>query len=230
MDKSKYLDKDGLPGTLDYRKILDMGDSAAIAGTLIALGSPDFTPDILNHFIGADGLPRRHPDQSRWYGQPDRFSRDQMIPLICAGIRLGGHPAVDKLYLAHAKRDFKTAWNTRGNGGMEKPTKRPDITGPEIMALWARYLKKKPLRLAALDMELLTSALDWKLRRKDRVCRNHMLSSLICREFSPTFVSKTAFRTNNWKDLIMRWKDHCTAVGEYQTAPLFENALKKIEL
>lgn len=224
MDLTKYLDPKGFPGTRDYTGMWDGGDTAAILGNVIALQSnPVFAPQMLNYLVTIHKEPRRHWNVEKWYGQPDRFSRDQLIPMICAGIRLAKHPAIDDIYLSHKFKLFLTAWNTKKNGSMNVPDKFPDICGPEIWALWLRYKQPKwaGLVLWALDIETLVGSLSWKWIRRDRVCRNHMLVCKIGIKHKPTWVMRLAHRLINWNDLIQRWHDHCADVGEYPTAELF---------
>ena len=222
------MDRNGFPGTIDSNGVYDGGDTAAILGTICAL-----EPGILvstywlariAELVSPLGIPRRHPDESKWWGQSDRFSRDQLIPLICSAVRFPGPLVFEVLYRSHKRRYFLTAWNSRKNGAMDAPEKAPDFTGPEIWALWVRY--RRPwwmgLVLWFLDLELLGSAIAWKFR-KDRVSRNHMLSAITCRRYSPTITSRIAYAITNFPDLIARWRAHCDAVGEFQTADFFEH-------
>lgn len=238
------IDELGLPGCIDSQsKQFDGGDSCAIFCTEVALGGKQFDPKLLSLFIGADGMPRRHPGypgKRLWYAEPDRFSRDQMIAMICAGIKLGGHPAVDALYRAHKTTGFMHAFNTKGNDRLEHEDKDPDFTGPEVWALWERYWKKDNWKLAIWDMETLGSSYIWQYRkirdaihkkkdpnyRGNRVTRNHMLVSIIANQYMPTPVSKKAYQVNDFDDLInARWDNHCKDVGEWNTAQLFREAV-----
>lgn len=229
-------DPAGLPGARGEDGKFDGGDTAAILGTIIALTED---PNELSRFklslsysIIGNTAPRRHPDWSRWYGQDDRFSRDQLIPIICAGVSRGHHTAIEIIFRWHRDRFFLTAWNTRKNGVMDAPEKMPDVTGPEIWALWLRH--KKPwwthLVLSLLDIETLAGSILWRWFQPDsnRVTRNHMLVCLIAREHMPTLTSRLAFWLNDWPDLMLRWKNHCLDVREYDTHYLFKAALKKI--
>ncbi len=225
---SRYLDPQGFPGCVDPHGFWDGGDTAAILGTLAALTPNEEDARQWAHKITSlipEGVPLRHPDSSQWYGQSDRFSRDQLIPIICTCIRFPDIPELKKFYQAHSQKLFMLAWNKRKNGAMEAPSKPLDFTGPEIWALWLRY--KKPwwaqLILWFLDIETLLGTVHWRYFRKDRVTRNHMLITLYSKKYSPTFVSKISYRLLNWADLIRRWSDHCEAVGEYPTANLFCN-------
>lgn len=225
-----YLDSDGFPGSVNDG-VFDGGDTAAILGTLIAL-----EPKLLDRVNWTRLLPFlwdgktmvRHPDETKWYSRGDRFSRDQLIPMICAGI-VHRSPTIEALFYAHQRRWFLLAWNTRKNGAIDVPKKFPDITGPEIWALWLRY--KKPwwarIFLNLADVETLVSSIFWRLFRKDRVCRNHMLVTIIARRYKPTLISRLAYWLNDWNDLIPRWWHHCEACGEYPTADLFWRNVEK---
>jgi hypothetical protein len=223
----QYCDYNGYPGTIQDDGSFDGGDTAAILGTLWFFGEAhDFT--VPWDFDAS--LPVRHTDKSKWYGQPDRFSRDQLVAVLCGLLENNSSPfAIQKLFRRHRKRHFLTAWNTRRNGIMDAPEKTPDFTGPEVWALWLRIYKPWWMRivLCFLDLETLASAVHWRWFRRDRVTRNHMLVSLASKKHSPTLVSRLANRINNWPDLIQRWEDHCRAVGEYPTAALFREFVKK---
>ncbi len=183
-----------------------------------------------------DGLPVRHPDKTKWYGQPDRFSRDQLVPVICAAIAYPDciSDIFEQFYQAHRQRYFCSAWNTKKNGRMDVPLKkrplgilpREDICGPELWALWIRYKQPKWARLVLwfLDIELLFSSLVWKFKSSN-VTRNHMLSSLACYQYMPTVTSKLSYWLNDWPKLVGKWKWHCTATREYDTSAMFQKAL-----
>lgn len=225
------VDDNGFPGAIGLNGEFDGGDTAAILGTLSTLSPNRLWDYKITHLVDL-GYPIRHPDHTKWYGQPDRFSRDQLIPLICAAItparRLVPFIWMERLYNKHKQQLFLLAWNRRGNGAMDKPLKSPDFCGPEVWALWIRY--KRPwwgrLVLWLLDLESLGSAIHWRFWRKDFVCRNHMLVSITCRKHMPTWVSRITYRINNWPDLIGRWRAHCIATREYDTSDLFEEAIR----
>lgn len=223
------IDSYGMPCTKQYDGSLDGGDTAAILGTLIALGKDEYNG--LSLILSKWKNPVRHPDISKWYGQPDRFSRDQLIPLICSAIRFGHSVYFQWLFGQHRNKLFLFAWNTRGNGAMEKPWKLPDLCGPSVWALWIRYYKPwwAHLALCTLDLELLVGACLWKWfqPKTNRVTRNFMLMSISCRRTMPTLVSRLVFWMNDWRDLISRWDAHCQTVGEYQTADLFRKAIEE---
>lgn len=229
------LDKDGYPGTRknhDPLESWDGGDTAAILGTLVALTHlPEKANWASKLTYMCYGLPLRHPDQEKWYGQKDRFSRDQLIPIICAGIFTDFLLATKTVYEHHRERKFLTAWNTKGNGSIDMPEKFPDITGPEIWALWIRYRKTWWARIALcfLDIETLIGSALWKFRKANRVTRNHMLVCITTRIHMPTITSRLAYWLNDWPDLISRWQQHCEDVGEYQTAELFLKMYRKME-
>ena len=228
---SDCIDNLGLPGTRQEDGSLDMGDSAAIFFNLAALGSEEIYK-IPYYFDDSNNIPIRHPDKSKWWGQSDRFSRDQLIPILCwAALKGRGQtPFLRKVFKAHLKHLLLWAWNSKGNGAMDMPKKTPDITFLEIIGLWLRIFKPFGYQsvLWLCDIETLIGSISWKFRT-DRVTRNHMLVHIAQREVCPTWVSKISYRINDWKDLVGRWKAHTEAVGEYPTAELFERHLLKEE-
>lgn len=100
---------------------------------------------------------RRHPDPAEWYSDPDRFSRDQMRPLMYF-LNLPLKSSIVRwhcanLWLLHMRHGFLFTWNTRRNGVYKDPVyhakrkphkawdyrwKMPDFTGPESWATWLR--------------------------------------------------------------------------------------------
>lgn len=223
---SDYTDENGYPGTIDYRGNYDGGDTAAIIGTLMALEA-----DYIGPGIPGIPIPTRHVDDTKWYGQSDRFSRDQLIPCIC-GI-INEHNDTFKpthwLYIQHKKKYFLTAWNTKGNGAMDMPTKFPDICGPEVWALWLRYRQPWWARavLWLLDVQTLIGAIQWRwfTSETNQVTRNHMLVSITCKRVMPTITSRLANYINDYKDLTDRWQKCNEVVGEYPTWQLFKKEL-----
>lgn len=230
------VDDRGFPGTEGEDGQFDGGDTAAIIGTLMALGDPSDIAkgfpsrlSLMRAMLIRDRGPVRHPDESKWYGQPDRFSRDQLIPLLCSYVASPGFEQ-RKLFYFHEKNNFLRAWNTKKNGVMDAPLKTPDITGPEVWALWARvnqgpwWLK---VLLPLLDIETLVGSILWRFKRKsNRVCRNHMLVCIVGMKRYPTIVMRLAYHLNDWPDLCDRWDAHCRAVKEYPTADLFRQVVK----
>jgi hypothetical protein len=224
---TSYTDAQGYPGTIQANGTYDGGDTAAIIGTIDTLAPSgkyaapwDYT----------NGVPLRHPDVTKWYGQPDRFSRDQLIPMICSSMTnsLRGY----RFYGAHKKRFLLTAWNIKGNGSVDMPNKFPDLCGPEIWGLWVRFHKPwwARLVLGILDLQTLVGAIQWRWFTpiSNRVTRNHMLVCITQRRNLPTLVSELAYHINNYPDLIERWRGHCEAVGEYPTADLFQSLVETL--
>lgn len=220
-----WIDADGLPGAQGETGEFDGGDTAAILGTLWAFGLYEEYSLPWNPVVQA---PLRHPDQSRWYGQPDRFSRDQLVAVLCGLCRQSWRNSTkQKLFTAHLKLGLVLAWNTRKNGQINAPAKAADICGPEVWALWIRCFKAYwlwPL-LCILDIENLIGTLDWRFRRKDRVTRNHMLGTITAYNIMPTPISALSYWLTNWADLTQRWRDHSITVNEYPTYKLFEAEL-----
>lgn len=231
-----FVDDLGYPGTVNDG-VFDGGDSAAIIGTLIALNAvgkfKTELDELRSSLLHADGMVR-HPDTSMWYGQVDRFSRDQLIPLLCSYIVDYRWREVMHILELHKKNWFLTAWNKKGNGHMDLPDKFPDITGPEVWALWIRMRVVTPrwfwdLLLPVFDLETLIGSIVWRFKSsKDRVTRNHMLVCLTGMRYRPTWVMRLAFRINDWDDLIGRWYGHCASVNEYPTADLFDQVKERL--
>jgi len=238
-DLPPYLDKNGLIVTLQG----DGGDSCANAGTVATL-NPDAAV-FLSDYVRTQGFLVRHPDATEWYGRKGRFSRDQLVALLCALVM---RPS--KLWLKsevrrlHKERLFLFAWNTIRNFVYEteeehklKSTpdvpwnmswKVPDFTGPEVWALWIRVYRLWYLYpvLCVFDIETLIGSLDWRFRRKDRVTRNHLLVTYVSTQVMPTPISYLSKMITPVQNLIERWSAHCKAVGEYDSGPLFRERFK----
>jgi len=215
----RYLDSFGLPVTLQG----DAGDSCADYFTILALSNES---DDKAHLYFSTA-PLRHPDTSKWYGQPDRESRDQLIPILCyAAIRGLKTDFIKNIFKSHLKRGLCLAWNTKGNGQMDMPTKFPDITGPEVLGLWLRVFKPfgYQLLLPICDMETLINALLWRYVHPstNRITRNHMLVSITQRKVSPSIISYIANKLNDYNELNARWATNCLLTYEYPTNLLFE--------
>lgn len=109
-------------------------------------------------FDAPSGKYVRHPDPTKWYSEIDRFSRDQLTPLLHF-LALNVPTKAVKAHWAnlvwqHAKRLFCFTWNSRKN--FQYPTleehlakstpdvkwnygwKLPDITGPSIWSVYCR--------------------------------------------------------------------------------------------
>lgn len=228
------LDKYLLPGTLQDTGEVDGGDTAAIWGNLVALQPNPSAMLSVQQYLMRDGKPLRHPDVSRWPGQPDRFSRDQFVPCLCARLMVRSATVVDEMLSAHGRRLFLTAWNTRANGKLDAPLKFPYITGPQVWALelriWAEasFMKRvfvQPL-LHLLDLESFVGTFITN-QQKSRITRNHMLIAITCRVNQPTLTSWLTFKLTNFKKLLPAWGDHCRDTKEYQTEYLFRDFLKQ---
>lgn len=228
MKESVYpVDEFGMPGTNEREGYVGGGDSAAILGTILTLGNSELVGKFYDKMplLLKDGIPVRSPSLKS-FGDKNRFSRDQLIPVICAGIRDVFNPTVHKIFAAHKKHFFLYAWNTRRNGEADVK-KIADPTLFQVWALWLRY--KKPfwrvLILWFCDLEHLIGTFLWMYRVKnnsgDRITRNHMLISFTSFENDSTFISRLSFRLTPFMQLASRWEDHCKAVEEYQTADLF---------
>lgn len=218
---AKYLDSFGLPVTLEG----DAGDSCADYFNILALSNA--SDDKASMYFST--APIRHPDASKWYGQPDRCSRDQLIPILCyAAIRGLKTDFVKDVFNAHKKHYLCYAWNTKGNGKMDMPDKASDLTGPEVWGLWLRVFKPfgYTLLLPICDIETLVNALLWRYAHPEtnHITRNHMLVSLTQRK-QPSVTSRLTDKINNYNDLNAKWKINCEITGEYPTYLLFNEAI-----
>lgn len=217
-------DKLGLPLTDGG----DGGDSAAIAGNLLVTGH-----QVPIQYYLMNEEPVRHPDQNKWYGRPGRFSRDQLVAMLCGmAIDQRNEWARETLFKMHRKKWFVLAWNKIRNHVYEteeehrvKSTpdvawnpapKFPDICGPEVWALWIRVMRAwwlYPL-LFLFDLESLLGSIHWAAWRKDNVARNHLLVTHVSMEVFPSLWSWMSWHITDWKDLKARWKHHCEVCGE----------------
>jgi len=236
----KYLDVWALPCAVLPNGIKDGGDSAAIAGNAWAVNKMAVTTDF---FMNSKG-PVRHPNAYMWYGRPNRFSRDQLIAVLCGlCMKVSKHwGAVERasvvwalhyLWAWHLGRFLLFTDNTKRNFVYDSPEehrlkatpdvpyrpewKMPDFTGPEIWALWIRCWRAKwlwPL-LIILDLETLASAISWRFfRRNDTVARNHLLITLVSTSVMPTPTSWLAKWITPVEELKNRWRLHCDQHGE----------------
>jgi len=220
------VDEFGYPGAEGAEGQFDGGDTAAIMGTILALvATEEYTPLFLRGFLLTPTGLVRHPDSTKWWGRTDRFSRDQLIPLLCSYLSHPDRRQSEWIFRRHSRNWFLFAWNTRGNGAVDMPTKTSDFTGPEIWALWIR-LSNNPwlkLLLPILDLETLIGSVLWRWYqpKTNRVTRNHMLICKMGMRHSPSITMRLANYINDWDDLISRWAAHCKATKEYPTAYLF---------
>lgn len=146
--------------------------------------------------------PVRSP-QPGWWSLPDRFSRDQLIPMI-VGKSFIQHNEQMKLLTVTMLKRLGLCWNWYGNG--DAPTKKlPDILGPTtwtaILRYWtSRYLITEvifwPL-ICALDLFLILQVLFRcivMLIDSDNVGDDLNLTLLVlhAKYFSPTLASLAA--------------------------------------
>lgn len=238
MNYSKWCDDQGYPGCRQADGSFDGGDTAAIMGTIRAL-SPDLTALIIEP-LKADPpfdyvyrQPLRHPNTKVWYGMPYRYSRDQLIAMLCGAILSG--QKIGNVWVAHKRRFLLTAWNELQNDGSAKsfPASLGDICGPEVWALWIRYFNPwwGFLVLWFLDIQTLVGAVQWRYftPETNQICRNHMLVCLTMRATAPSLITKYIERINAWPDLIARWRASNEATGEFPTADLFDAAHTRIK-
>lgn len=186
-----YVDEWGLVCTKPAPQIFDGGDTCANEFTLLYIkhskaGAVNEESRIaIDHklkciFDKPSKLYVRHPDPKMWYSDVNRFSRDQMRPLLYfLGLQIK-HMGIKahrrNLFKQHLKHLLLFTWNTKRNFQYESPeehalkstkdvkhnwrSKLPDFTGPEVWATWIRVLRLRVLwpLLLVLDLELLLSS------------------------------------------------------------------------
>ena len=157
------------------------------------------------------GLLRRHPDESKWYGDWNRASRDQTVPYLILLGETRNYRLLAWYFFMHMLRGFLFTTNTRKNhvyktweDHIAKSTsdvawnyrwKLPDFTGPEFFNLYIRALPK-PLRILLYpvllvgDLETLIGSLVKKyFTQDDDDIINHTLVLINAERNTPTFLS-----------------------------------------
>lgn len=222
----QYLDSYKLPGA---GQPMNMGDSCADYFTILATTDMYDSLELLfwDHSCYA---PVRHPDMTQWWGQPNRVSRDQFIPILCYSImRNSVTPFIKRLFLSHLTRGLCFCWNTRTGATIPGSLNFPDVTFLEVAGLWLRVFKPfgYKLLLPVCDLETLANSLLWKYYQPatNNLTRNFLLV-LAAQRKDPSFISNIAYKISNLPDLISRWAHNTAICGEYPTAPLIEGALK----
>ena len=174
--------------------------------------------------------PVRHPDKTKWWGQPNRQSRDQLLPILCYGVlRNETNPFLKDVLHSHLRRGLVLAWNTRGDGSMDMPWKFPDITGPETLGLWLRIFKPfgYKLLLPLCDLETLVDSVIWKFWPPSNISRNEILVGIAHRS-QPSIVSRLADKFTDYDELIDMWNANTSVTNEYPTGPLMTAKLEEI--
>jgi hypothetical protein len=177
-DLSANLDKWGLICHLGDDGNLDGGDTCANEFTylyaLAALDQPIAQGDrvLALSYLAVNGIPRRHPDSTKWYSTVDRTSRDQLTPYVAYLASQANIPLerayFQRLALQHAKRLFCLTWNTRRNHVYERLEDHLKLSTPDVkhdyswklpdlctMDIWQIYVR------GALNM--LPTPLKWLL-------------------------------------------------------------------
>lgn len=169
-----YRDKYGLITQLD--ESMDGGDAAHRAGVfyfglyLKFKDSPAELKEVRSKFLTdlnklkiSTGKFVRHPDPSKWYSNPDNFSRDQTMSLIIA---LGAFNEVKEVQanfdqLISSNGFFPNKLKNWTNEEKHLPFDYRDISAPSDWGMYIRALKKKEYYLALYfaDLQLLGNAL-----------------------------------------------------------------------
>lgn len=148
---------------------------------------------------GKNGRIRRHVDESKWYGDWERGSRDQYYALI--GIGLFSPTRLRLIFRGHLERCLLFTTNFLPNTSSSSARRKiPDLTGPGFWALYIRLFKAKRLYwlLHAFDLSLVAQALIWCFWRgkdvNDSDVWNTMQAILLAETRMPTYFSGLARR------------------------------------
>jgi hypothetical protein len=176
-----YIDSFGLLAQTDG----DGGDSAqregmllTAAAALLKLGKISlndyievrwrFLGSVQNKIIRSDGKLRRHCDETKWYGQWNRGSRDQAHIIIGMGLANCMEP-LERMRLDHQRRLYLFTTNTVANTSDHQKWKLPDLTGPGFWAMWIRaFNRTHPSQgtlksiLFFMDLSLVANSLIWR--------------------------------------------------------------------
>ena len=173
----KYVDKWNMITTL-YG---DGGDSAFHVGHYYYLTNRVDINDACT-IVSAKGLMRRHPDETKWYSDWDRMSRDQSIPLLISLFNYKLMLTCKAVFISHLKRGLLFATNTRRNGSTKENDgelygnkfrdyrkKIPDLTGPTFWAIYIRGFKALYLYplLLILDLFLFLKVMAFNIKPRE---------------------------------------------------------------
>jgi len=203
------FDENGVLGQRESDGTFGGGDSTSYMGQYIYLCPDAIDFNYARFFSVGFGAYVRHPQNnySSYYKHPwdGRISRDQLKGILLALIKQKNTKEILKVFIHHAAWLWMFAYNARGNGSLTK-WKLPDLTGPDVWAMYIRGVFGKaailfyPI-LCILDLHNLINALAVK-----RNNNGHVISFLACLfvsvDIAPTFVSKYTLKINSYKFLI----------------------------
>lgn len=217
-------DKFGLVGQPDdkYTFGLEGGDSLNWTCHEYFLTNQLLTHHILKHFEKHPGLYIRHPNryqsdfgwasycEGNWNGVE---SRDQMTGKLCFLAKAQARRALWRTFKQHVKRFLLFANNTIHNGANPKTAKwkLPDLTGPDVWALYIRGFRAwwcYPL-LLIFDLHLFINCFI-KRMTKDSDILSFIIKMLTAREIMPTPIIWLAFMVNSRQDLDRRLEVYWT--------------------
>lgn len=178
----------------------------------------DFYQLVIDQLKTKSGLFIRHPDPDKWYSETNRFSRDQLTPLLIAMSLMGDKKELLGIFKKHLKRALLFAWNTRhnwvyldrGEHFRKHPEveyrpgwKLPDVTGPEIWAIYIRgfYLVWLYPLLIFCDLFTLGGAIITRLKKKRDDVSNHVAICYLASLIMTTPVMRLAYLVNSERDL-----------------------------
>lgn len=222
------FDDRGILGQHEGNGVYGGGDALNFTGMLVLVGGSSIK--IYNTFRKGFGALSRHPTEgySSYYKHPwdGRISRDQLTGALAGMIAQRDRVGVLKVFIHHAAWLWLFAYNTRKNGDLSK-WKWPDITGPDIWAMYIRGLLGKAAYLlfpilCAFDLMLIANAYT-VLKNNDGHVTSHLAKLITALETAPTPIARLAFKmtSKDWllASLTTYWcgfRDKCFMVELYK--------------
>lgn len=234
IDFSKHVDSHGMLGKIWHSESRESGGDSAQRMGMFHSGlkfsnyykipaqyryadGPKSFEDSISGLFRQNGTWRRHPDEKRWYGDWDRMSRDQMIPIIVALGCEKRYGVLTKTFLNHLIcRGLLFMTNTRRNWATPANHKTPDPDGdlynydykmPDVtlFEFWALYLRALPFHLGYIGLPVLLvadifTAIGGLIRNKnkDKDVLNHCIIAVNATVNCPTPISWLGNKLTDW--------------------------------
>lgn len=245
MGPSDYVDK---WGTFDKKFMPDGGDSLhrvfffwSLAGMMGFIKQAEWSTKINQKITDHIKIHKvhqgnyvRHPNKDWDASDFDRMSRDQLKPLVVA-LGYWDRKELKDFTIGHLKRGFLFCNNTRQNGANKftHGTKNydyswrfPDVTGPDVWALFIRAWKAWPLYplLLLFDIYLIVTAIKWRWFPKHNIALNSTLSLMQAIHRLPTPLSWLASKTMPVPKLIEICREHLN--DQYVAMPFLADMMR----
>jgi len=181
----------------------------------------------------------RHPHNegttNSYYKNPwnGNISRDQLQGILAYYIKHQDYKELFKIFLHHGAWLWLFAYNTVRNGDTSFKWKWPDVTGPDVWAMYIRGFRPYgyllyPL-LCLLDIHMLLSTLHFNYTNQDDDQISFAIKSITQKEYVPTPISLLAWKILDKTKLIKLvqqywcgWRRNC------DMAELYEMKLREI--